>query len=132
VSRAGLLAAGAAVVATVATVVGWQTQDAPAASEVRVAADGAALFQVKGCASCHVGPDSRPFIDNFPNLSNAPAWAGERREGMSAEDYIAESIRSPSAFISPDFVDGGPTEGMPDLRLTEEEITALVDYLLDA
>jgi hypothetical protein len=50
---------------------------------------------------------------------------------MSAADYLAESIRTPSTFISPAFVNhGGPTSAMPDLAVTDAEVDALVDHLL--
>lgn len=37
---------------------------------------------------------------------------------------------TPSAFLSPAWSGGGPTTAMPDLGLTEAEIDALVDHLL--
>lgn len=93
--------------------------------------DGATLFRVKGCAGCHDGPDSTALIDGPPNLSDAESWAADRTE-LPASDYLAESIRSPGAFISPEYrPDGGPLEGMPTLAVSEEEIDALVAYLLD-
>jgi hypothetical protein len=73
------------------------------------------------------------FGSGFPSLAEAPSWAGERRPGLSAEDYLTESMAAPGVFISPEFSRGqsGPTTGMPQLRLTSEEIDALVVYLLD-
>jgi cytochrome c551/c552 len=136
VTRAGLFAAGAAVCAAMASVVSWQTEtattSAPAVGVEPAGASGAQLFQTKGCATCHDARDSTAFVTGgFPSLVDAAAWAGQRRAGMDAEEYVAESIRTPSAFISPEF--HGPiagTEAMPDLGLTEVEIDALVDYLL--
>jgi mono/diheme cytochrome c family protein len=134
VTRAGLLAAGAALCAAIASVVGWQTESttgatSPATADGRL--DGARLFRSKGCASCHAPSDSSPVRGAFPSLVGAAEWAGDRRPGLTAEQYVAESIRAPSAFISPAF-DGpsGGTEGMPDLGLTDEEIDALVTYVL--
>jgi hypothetical protein len=50
---------------------------------------------------------------------------------MSAEDYVAESVRTPGAFISPAFQPiGGPTEAMPLLDVSDAELDALVRYLL--
>ena len=101
------------------------------ATASRSVLDGASLFQSKGCATCHDGPTSTSMIGGFPSLADAPSWAADRRAPMSAADYIAESIRTPSAFTSPAFSGGvGPTDGMPDLRLTQPEIDALVTYLL--
>jgi hypothetical protein len=79
---------------------------------------------------CHDGPDSTAST-GFPSLADADTWAGERRDGMSAEEYLAQSIREPWAFISPEFEPaGGPTQAMPALGLREPEIDAIVAYLL--
>ena len=98
------------------------------------ALDGAQVFTLKGCAMCHVGPDGNDSIQAGPSLAAAPTWAGERVDGMSAEEYIEQSIRSPSAVISPEFTrtTGGPTTGMPLLQVSDDEIAALVHYLLDS
>lgn len=88
------------VAAAAAAVVGWDTASVPPAT-APVAGDvlpGATLFRVKGCASCHIGPSGTtnpgtgPTIG--PDLSDAASWAGERRPGMSAEEYLAESVRA--------------------------------------
>ncbi len=92
-----------------------------------VALDGASLFTTKGCTACHDGPDGASLTDTGPSLAAAPAWAGERVEGMSAEEYIEMSMRNPSAFISPRAM---PGVSMPVLQLSDDEIEALVDYLL--
>ena len=136
-ARTVALAIGAGV-AVAASVVVWTTDrdgDGTDAASVTTAAgpalDGASLFLAKGCASCHTGPDSTSMYSAFPNLANARSWAGERVPGMSAEDYVAQSIRDPIAVISPQFSpDGGPTTGMPTLALSDAEVTALVEYLL--
>jgi cytochrome c551/c552 len=131
VSRAGRLAAAAAIVAAAASVVSWQTTATVNAGGVgRPALDGAALFRAKGCATCHDGPHTTAQFVDFPSLRNAPDWAADRRPGMNAADYLAESIRTPSAFLSPAFVAGGPTSAMPDLATTDAEVDALVDHLL--
>jgi mono/diheme cytochrome c family protein len=128
-------AIGAAVLALI-TIVTWDrgAQEAGAVVSTTVAgggiADGAQLFRAKGCATCHDGPDGRAGFDEFPSLADAPSWAGDRRAGLSAEEYIAQSIREPGAFISPAWVGGGPVTAMPQLGLTEAEIAAIVDYLL--
>ena len=91
------------------------------------ALDGASLFTVKGCTACHDGPDSTSLADGGPPLVEVASWAGERSEGLSAEGYLEQSMRNPSAFISPRAVSGG---SMPLLQLSDDEIEALVDYLL--
>lgn len=92
--------------------------------------NGAALFQVKGCATCHDGPDGRAAISVGPSLAEAAVWAGTRRPGMSAAEYLQESMRDPSAFLSTELDPNGPVASMPDLALSAAEIDALVTYLL--
>lgn len=132
-SSGGIVAAVGAIVLGAASIVGWgpTSSKAAAPSSPSIGLDGAALFRAKGCSSCHNGPDTRSFIDGFPDLSDAASFAGSRVPGMSAEDYIAESIKQPGAFISPAFHGGvGPTTFMPTLDVSGAEIDALVAYLL--
>jgi mono/diheme cytochrome c family protein len=108
----------------------WQRQPATAADAPPVELDGSKLFRIKGCASCHTGPNTVAGMVGFPPLDSVATWAGERRPGLDAAEYVAESIRTPSAFRSPAWQGGGPTGAMPDLGLTEAEIDAITEYLL--
>jgi mono/diheme cytochrome c family protein len=130
-SVAYTIAGGAALVGSVVV---WLTdrngEAPPAATADGTALDGASLFRAKGCATCHSGPDSTAGGQGFPDLRDAAAWAGERVPGVSAQDYIAQSIRDPIAVISPQFDAGGITTGMPTLTISDEEVAALVAYLL--
>lgn len=130
-SRAGWLSTVAAIVATLASLVAWRP--APAATAADVPNGGEMLFQAKGCAACHVGPDSSPsFRSGFPSLADASSWAGERRPGLTASQYLSESIREPWTFVSPEFSPGaaGPTGAMPVLELSDAEVATIVQYLL--
>jgi mono/diheme cytochrome c family protein len=128
IPRVAVYAAAAAVAAALSLVAAAARPDTGGDG---AALDGAALFTVKGCAACHDGPDRTSMIGAGPPLADAPSWAGERIDGVSAEDYLEQSMRSPSAFISPAYRPiGGPNDGMPLLRLSDREIAALVDYLL--
>ncbi|HEY8477535.1 MAG TPA: cytochrome c [Chloroflexota bacterium] len=87
------------------------------------AATGARLFSEKGCIGCHT-------VGNVggrtgPNLTDIATVGAQRKPGMSAEEYIKESIRQPSAFV----VEGFPPV-MPPIPVTDEELEALVAYLL--
>ena len=132
-STAGIVAAVGAIALGVASIIGWgssSSADQPAAT-ASAELDGASLFSAKGCASCHDGPDTRSLVDGFPSLTDVAFFAGSRVPGMSAEDYVAESIERPSAFISPAFQGGvGPTTFMPQLDVSDAERHALVAYLL--
>ncbi len=126
-------ATGAAVLAVIG-VATWNQPGATTVTGTETESDGAQLFLVKGCSSCHAGPDTTASIGaGFPSLADAPTWAGDRRANLSAKDYLTESLAAPGVFIAPGFRPGqsGPTTGMPQLRLTSNEIEAIVDYLLE-
>lgn len=125
-TRAGWLASAASVLAVAAAVVVWVDSSS---GDPAPAVSGETLFQAKGCAGCHAGPDSSPQFTDYPPLTDADVWAGSRREGMDARAYLAESIRTPGVFVSPVFRRDGPSP-MPALGLSDREIDALIDYLL--
>ncbi len=117
-----------------AALTGWAWGSEPSASGEAVpepVADGATLFMAKGCATCHDGPDSSALIPAGPTLADVAAWAGDRRPGMSAEQYVQESITVPGSFVSPAFVQTGPVDAMPGIAVSPAEVDALVDYLLN-
>ena len=122
----GRCCAGLAAALGVLTAVTWNNDGQ--AGQPTTHLDGAQLFRAKGCSSCHVGPDSTTSSTRYPRLVDASVWAGNRRPGMTAEEYIAQSIREPSAFISPEST-GDAT--MPQLDVSDDEVEALIDYLLD-
>jgi mono/diheme cytochrome c family protein len=127
--RAAVYAAGAVVAAALSFAA---VAARPDAGDGAASLDGASLFTAKGCATCHDGPDGSSMIGAGPSLADAPTWAGDRVDGLSAEEYLEQSMRSPSAFISPAYQPiGGPNDGMPLLQLSDREIAALVDYLLE-
>lgn len=128
-SRTLLLAGAAVAAAAVSGVVALARPEEPSAAAV----DGEVVFVTKGCAGCHsaVGVDVAGMPQVGPSLDHAAAWAGERIDGVSAEDYIAQSIVTPWAFVSPAWRGGaGPTTHMPALGLTDAEVAAVVDFLL--
>lgn len=142
-SRSSALTAVAVVLAA-ASVFGWQRHDtsagasageaaaaaSPTPSTPPSAAEGATVFRTKGCASCHVARGTTPQYQlGFPDLTEAATWAGTRRPGRSAADYVRESVRDPNAFLSPAFRGGAPSP-MPSLALTDAELDAVVAYLL--
>jgi mono/diheme cytochrome c family protein len=124
-NRLQLAAGTIGLVAAALSVTAWQKETSVSASP----GDGADLFMRKGCASCHNGPETTARIGVAPSLADVREWAGTRRPGLSAADYVRESILNPPAFISPAFEESGPT-AMPSLNLTDAEVDALVAYLL--
>jgi len=117
----------------IASLVVWFDDEPSAADEPptedELAAQGEQLFFNKGCAGCHhildVGGQSMG-----PDLTFLAERAGEEREGMSAEDYVRDSIRTPNAYYATG-ASVGPF-GMPVIPMTDAELNALVAFLLQA
>ena len=83
-----------------------------------------------GCSFCHTLDGSEKVA-----TARAPSWqgisgrAGDRVPGLSAEEYLRESIVDPAAYI----VDGYLPDSMPKgfkILLSEEDIDSLVAFLL--
>lgn len=100
----------------------------PSAAELEdPIARGRIVYESSGCGACHT-------IDGLsngvvgPNLTQIGTIAETRIPGMSATEYIKESIVNPSAYL---------VEGYDDLMLktfgetlTEEQLSDLVEFLL--
>ena len=103
---------------------------APMPTPVGDAERGEELFsdtQITRCRRCH-SLDGSEFRAG-PSLQGVSERAGERIPGMSAVDYLRQSIVSPGAY----YVEGYTSKQMPmDYadRLSEEEINDLVAFLL--
>jgi cytochrome c oxidase subunit 2 len=87
---------------------------------------GTQVYREKNCGSCHrIGGDGGTA---GPDLTHIGTVAESRKEGLTAEEYIRESIQDPGAYIVPGYRDTMPrglTNGM-----SQEDIDALVQYLL--
>ena len=129
-SRLGLLVTAAIVVLLVgATVAVYAidpgTQQAASASEGSPGSvEGQTVFLTKGCTGCHTRAGvSEGFIG--PDLTDLADRAGDRVEGLSAEEYVRQSVLDPQAYIVSGY--GGQ---MPVLPVDTEELDALVEFLL--
>ncbi len=126
----GLLAAGLALTAAL-----WPSRPqgaqavtaAPAVTGVSVM-DGAVVFRLKGCATCHDGPTSAARFAVAPNLADLAGRAGNRVEGQDAPEYVRQSVRQPRVFVVPGYETAFPV--MPALPVSDQELDALVRYLL--
>jgi cytochrome c551/c552 len=80
-----------------------------------------------GCEVCHsVTPGEKRVGPSLAGIANT---AATRVPGMSAEDYIRQSILDPNAYVVPGF----PANQMLNVyseRLTPDQIDALVAYLM--
>jgi mono/diheme cytochrome c family protein len=106
-----------------ALVVGACTPEAPATEPV---ARGRQLYRSLGCANCH---EPNLFGQRLgPPLDHAGTVAATRRPGVSAEEYIRQSIVDPGAYLVPGYQDSMPRDLGRDLSPTD--LDALVAYLL--
>ena len=89
-------------------------------------ARGRQLYRSLGCANCH---EPNLFGQRLgPPLDHIGTIAGTRRPGLSAEEYIRQSILDPGAFVVPGYQDSMPRDLGRDLSPTD--LDALVAYLL--
>jgi len=80
-------------------------------------------YGANGCSTCHSGENP----DLGPDHANVFETAATRVQGLSAEEYIAQSIRDPNAYIVPGFES---PSAMPDFsNLTEDDIRYLIAYM---
>ena len=80
------------------------------------------------CLTCHTMGESGTGL-RFPDLGNIGAIAGERVEGQSDVDYLAESMYDPNAYVVEGFVAGMPNVARPPIALTDQEILTVIAYL---
>lgn len=95
---------------------------------------GAALFRVgKGddsppCSACHKVSAEGAGLVLGPVLEDIAVTGASRVEGMSAEEYIRDSVLHPENFVVPGF----RVSMYPDYakHLSEQDIADLIAYLM--
>ena len=90
-------------------------------------ARGRQVYRALGCASCHEGSLFNLFRPVGPTLSEIGLVGRKRVAGMSAEEYIRQSITDPGTFVVPEYPDSMPRGLARDL--SPEDLAALVAYL---
>ena len=90
--------------------------------------DGSTIFVEKGCGGCHTIEGVTGAVGSIgPGLDGVATRAETRVAGLSAEEYIRQSVKEPGAFIVPEFND----VMLPIFEsMTDEEIEIVVEYLL--
>jgi len=87
-----------------------------------------------GCGACHKIGEMGEAHKVGPDLTYIGTTASERVPGMSAEEYIRQSILEPNAYLAPECPNTACLPGiMPQnfhLRLTEEQLNMLVVFLM--
>jgi mono/diheme cytochrome c family protein len=91
-------------------------------------ARGRQVYREQSCASCHEGSLLNFFRPVGPELGHIGTVADTRRPGVTAADYLRQSVTDPGAFVVPGYPDSMP-RGLAD-RLSREDLDALVAYLL--
>ena len=90
-------------------------------------ARGRQVYRTLGCATCHEASISNLFRPVGPSLDRVGELGGKRVPGMSAEDYLRQSITDPGAYLVPGYPDSMPRGLGGDL--SPEDLAALVAYL---
>lgn len=118
-----------ALTAALAVVLGiawWQQSEAQSIGVEQETSPGRLLFVGTGCGGCHGLGDNIPSMAIGPPLAGLAERATERVPGMTAAEYVEQSIREPKAFT----VTGFEAGLMPTFPLSDEEVSSLVGYLL--
>lgn len=87
-------------------------------------------FQKFGCGACHKHEKGGIAGAIAPDLTHVGSIAGKRKPGLSANEYIRESILTPTAFVVP---------GMPPImppgfgdKMSASEFEMVVKFLADS
>ncbi len=89
---------------------------------------GQQIFNGVGtCSTCHNVASDAVLVG--PSLKGVASRAGTRKPGMSASDYLRESIISPNAYVVSGFQPGIMPQTFKQM-LTPQQIDDVVAYLL--
>lgn len=89
---------------------------------------GKGIFEGKGiCHTCHTLGRSGAL--RFPDLQGIGSRAAGRIPGLTATQYLAQSLYHPNDFIVPGFNPGMPEINKPPIGLTDDEIKTVIAYL---
>jgi cytochrome c len=83
----------------------------------------------EGCTSCHNYNEAEGTEENAPYTAGTATRAETRVPGMSAEEYIHESILTPNAYVVEGFQEGDMYQTFGE-ELSEQQIADLIAYVL--
>jgi cytochrome c len=83
----------------------------------------------EGCVSCHNYDEAAGDDDKAPYTAGTATRSESRVPGLSAEEYIKESIVNPNAYVVEGFNEGDMYQDWAK-DLSEQQIADLVAYLL--
>jgi mono/diheme cytochrome c family protein len=104
-----------------------EDEGALATAGLAQAKTGEQIFTAAGCAGCHTFTPAGSNGTIGPNLNDLKSAAAKFTKGKPPEEYVRESILKPDAFVVPGFSNSMPSF---DGRLTDQQVQALIDYLL--
>ena len=88
-------------------------------------AAGKQLYESNGCAGCHTFKPAASTGKVGPDLDNLAADAQKANQG-TLDQYVAESIKNPGAYVVPGF----PAGVMPSFSsLSDKQVADLVAFL---
>jgi mono/diheme cytochrome c family protein len=90
------------------------------------AGQGRTLFQAN-CATCHSTAEAVLLVG--PSLAHIATVSQTRIEGLSAKDYLRESIVNPNAYTVEGFLEGTMQQNFGQ-TLTSDEVNQIVAYLM--
>jgi mono/diheme cytochrome c family protein len=101
-----------------------EDEGALASAGLAQATTGEQIFTAGGCAGCHTFQPAGSTGNIGPDLDDLASAAGD----MPPEEFVRQSILDPDAEVAQGFSSGV----MPSFegRLNDEQVQALVDYLL--
>ncbi len=117
----------------------WMDGEAAAVAEAAAATEeeaaalagdpaaGEQLYNSMGCMACHSLDGSTLVGPSFQGLG---ARAGEVLDGVSAEDYLRESIVDPCAYLAEGFDNCVMPQNFGD-RLSAQDLADLIAFLLE-
>ncbi|MEI6291707.1 MAG: c-type cytochrome [Chloroflexota bacterium] len=82
-----------------------------------------------GCSSCHKYNEAAGKNDKAPYTAGTGTRAETRVAGMTAEEYIKESILKPNAYVVEKYKEGDMYQKW-EAELSQQEIADLVAYLV--
>lgn len=89
---------------------------------------GRQLIAAQPCAACHALSALNWAGAQAPNLDGIGARAATRVSGMSAYDYIHDSIRHPADYVVPGFQPIMPP--FTEAEIPEANLNAIIEFLL--
>ena len=90
---------------------------------------GQRIVEGKGtCLTCH-SMEEGGGTGRFPALGGIGARAGERQEGVSDLEYLAQSRYEPNAYVVEGYTPAMPPAAEPPIGLSDAEIKTVIAYL---